>query len=390
MIYNFPGKQHMKIAHIIPTFNEKDNIGQMIDMIFKIGRKYPNWENIVIVVDDRSPDNTAEIVKKYRKKYKNIHLLLKKKEGLGKALGLGYEYAVKKIKADVVIPNDADFQWDPVDYPRLIGKIREGFDVVVASRHVSGGKAVGWNWFRKLNHDISNSLLAWYVAGVHEVSDHAGNFKAIRVKNVLDKVPLEKMKNAGFSFQLHILYELSKTGARFTEVPVTFKERKLGQSKIGFNRYYIRDIFEYIKSSILIRLDRSQSFFKYAVVGVTGLLIQTAISKLLISLGLIPAISVSIGAEMAILSNFLMNNYWTFSKHVISGIKLFHKFIQFNTASFGAVIIQGLVVFTGTSLFGDEYWFWSMIFAVFILVIPYSYYVYNRFIWKTHIKKAVI
>ncbi|OGG16716.1 hypothetical protein A3D78_00695 [Candidatus Gottesmanbacteria bacterium RIFCSPHIGHO2_02_FULL_39_14] len=374
----------MKIAHIIPTYNEKDNIGLMIGTIFRIGRKYRSWQNYVIVVDDQSPDGTSSIVKKYQQKNKNIFLLLKKKEGLGRALVTGYQFAVNKVKADVVIPNDADFQWDPEDYPKLVKKIGQGFDVVVASRHVAGSKVVGWNWFRKLNHDISNSLLAWLVAGVHEVRDHAGNFKAIRVKNCLDRIPLVKMKNAGFSFQLHILYELSKIGVKFTEVPVTFKERRLGVSKIGFNRYYIRDIFEYIKSSIIIRIDRSERFFKYGVVGIVGLILQTLLSKLLVSLNIEPFIAVSVGAEAAIASNFLMNNYWTFNKHVISGMELINKFIQFNAASIGAVIIQGIVVFFGTLIFGKKAWFWSMIFAVFFLVIPYSYFIYNRYIWKTH------
>ena len=376
----------MKIAHIIPTFNEKDNIGQMIEAIFKISRNYPKWQTHIIVVDDKSPDGTAGIVRKLQKKYKSVYLLLKKKEGLGRALIMGYQYAVKKLKADVVIPNDADFQWDPTDFPKLVKKIEEGFDVVVASRHVQGGKVIGWNWFRNLNHEVSNSLLAWFVAGVHEVKDHAGNFKAIRVKNILEKVPLEKMENAGFSFQLHILYELSKTGAKFTEVPVVFVERRRGISKIGFNRFYIRDIFEYIKSSLSIRFDRSKRFFKYGIVGLFGLMIQTIISKFLINFHLNPGISVSLGAEAAIISNFLMNNYWTFDSHVISGLKLLNKFIQFNTASFGAVVIQGIVVHLGTSLFGKGAWFFSMLFAIFAIVIPYSYFIYNRLIWKTHEK----
>ncbi|OGG02330.1 hypothetical protein A2W14_03915 [Candidatus Gottesmanbacteria bacterium RBG_16_37_8] len=374
----------MKIAHIIPTFNEKDNIGLMIDKIYSVGKNFPKWQNFIIIVDDHSPDGTADVVRQYKKKYKNVHLLLKKKEGLGRALIVGYQYAVKNIKADVVIPNDADFQWDPSDYPKLVKKIDQGYDVVVASRHVPGGKVVGWNWFRKLNHDISNSLLAWMVAGVHEVRDHAGNFKAIRVAGFLEKVPLIKMNNAGFSFQLHILYELGKTGAKFTEVPVIFKERKLGESKIGFNRYYIRDVFEYIKSSIIIRFDRSQRFIKYGIVGVVGLFLQTLLSKFLVNRNVDPSIAVSLGAESAIISNFLMNNYWTFNKHAISGLKMINKFIQFNTASIGAVIIQGVVVYLGTAIFGKEAWFWSMIFAIFFLVIPYSYFIYNRYIWKTH------
>ncbi|MBI3955102.1 glycosyltransferase [Candidatus Gottesmanbacteria bacterium] len=373
----------MKIAHIIPTYNEKENIAKMIDIINSITKRHASWTSDIIVVDDFSPDGTSTIVKKLQKKYKNVFLLSKKKEGLGKALIQGYEYAVKKLHADVVIPNDADFQWNPEDFPKLMKKIENGFDVAVASRHVRGGRVIGWNWFRNLNHNVSNTLLAWWVAGVHEVKDHAGNFKAIRVKGILDKVHLSKMKNAGFSFQLHILYELSKTGARFCEVPVTFKERVFGKSKIGFNKYYLRDILEYIKSSLLIRYDRSRVFPKYLFVGSIGFILQTLISKLFIINRVNPGFAVSIGAEGAIISNFVLNNYWTFSHNKITGIRLLSKFIQFNLVSVGAIFIQGFAVGMGTYIYGGQTWFMFMVLSIIFLVIPYSYFIYNKFIWKT-------
>jgi len=374
----------MKVVHVIPTYNEKENILRMIDELERLAKKYPRWQTEIVIVDDYSPDHTANIVKTLQKKYPNLHLVMKKKEGLGKALIVGYEYAMKKLKADVIIPNDADFQWEPADYPKLLKKIEEGYDVVVASRHVKGGKVIGWSFFRKINHELSNSLLAWWLAGVHEVKDHAGNFKAIRVKNVLEKVPLFKMRNVGFSFQLHILYELSKVGAKFTEVPVVFRERKLGVSKIGLNRYYLRDVLEYIRSSILIRIDRSKMFFKYVVVGGTGFIIQTIISKIGIMININPGLAVSLGAEGAIISNFLMNNSWTFSHKKITGSKKFSKFMQFNIVSIGSIIIQGLVVGIGTYFFGRSTWFLFMVFSIIFIVIPYSYFIYNRFIWKTH------
>lgn len=372
----------MKIAHIIPTYNEKENIAKMIDIINAITERHPSWTSDIIVVDDYSPDGTSSIVKKLQKKNKNVYLLSKKKEGLGKALIKGYEYAVKMLHADVVIPNDADFQWNPEDFPKLIDKIGEGFDVVVASRHVKGGRVIGWSWFRNLNHNVSNTLLAWWVAGVHEVRDHAGNFKAIRVKGVLDKVRLQNMNNAGFSFQLHILYELSKTGARFCEVPVTFKERVYGKSKIGFNKYYLRDILEYIKSSIIIRYDRSRVFSKYLFVGAAGFILQTSISKLFIMNRINAGFAVSIGAEGAIISNFFLNNYWTFSHKKITGIKLLSKFIQFNLVSVGAIFIQGIAVGLGTYFYGSQTWFIFMVLSIVLLVIPYSYFIYNKLIWK--------
>ena len=217
------------------------------------------------------------------------------------------------------------------------------------------------------------------------MKDHAGNFKAIRVKGILDNVKLKKMENAGFSFQLHILYELSKTGAKFAEVPVIFKERRYGKSKIGFNRYYLRDVVEYIKSSIIIRLDRSKSFIKYCIVGGIGFIVQTIISKILIMIGIYPGISVSAGAEGAIISNFLFNNRWTFNHKKITGGDIYRKFIQFNLVSLGAIFIQGVVVGIGTYIFGVDTWFLFMVGSIIILVIPYSFVMYNRFIWK---KKA--
>jgi len=379
----------MKIVHIIPTYNEKENIGRMIEIINQIGKGYSRWQNEILVIDDYSPDGTIDVVKRYQKRFNNVHLITKKKEGLGRALIRGYEYAIKKLGADVVIPNDADFQWNPKDYPRLIKKIEEGHDVAVASRHIPGGRVVGWSWFRKLNHGISNYLLAWWVAGVHEVFDHAGNFKAIRVKGILDKVHLSRMKNAGFSFQLHILYELSKTGAKFTEVPAVFNERRYGRSKIGFNRYYLRDVIEYIRSSIFIRIERSASFFKYTLVGGTGYIIQLSLITLLIlSFHMEESNAVAVGAEAAIISNFTLNNVWTFSHKKIKGLRMLIKFLQFNLVSVGSIIIQKVVAW-----FGANYISRSLLFTIglnivtiIIIIIPYSYFIYNRFIWKTHQK----
>lgn len=373
----------MKIVHIIPTFNEKENIGRMINVLEELGKTHKNWQTAILVVDDQSPDGTETEVKKFQKKFNNIYLLVKKKEGLGKALIKGYEYSIKNLHADIVIPNDADFQWNPQDFPKLVNKIDLGYDVVVASRHIEGGKVIGWNWFRKLNHEISNYILAWWVAGVREVKDHAGNFKAIRVKNILDKVPLNRMKNAGFSFQLHILYELSKVGARFTEVPVEFRERQFGKSKIGFNKYYLRDIVEYIRSALLIRLDRSKSFFKFCIVGGIGFIIQTIISKILIASSLNAGIAVSLGAEVAIISNFTINNVWTFSHKRINREKVLQHFFRFNLVSFGAIAIQGIVVAIGTHYFGIQSWFIFMVLSIVFIIIPYSYFLYNKIIWKT-------
>ena len=124
------------------------------------------------------------------------------------------------------------------------------------------------------------------------------------------------------------------------------------------------------------------NFFKYCTVGGIGFIIQTVISKAMIMLSVNPGLSVSVGAEGAIISNFIMNNSWTFQHRKIKGVKIIRKFIQFNSASVGSIIIQGVIVAIGTSFFGAGSWFIFMVLAIIFVVIPYSYFIYNRYIWK--------
>lgn len=240
----------LRVINIIPTYNEKENIGRMISVLEQIAIKNPQYEFIHLIADDNSPDGTAEIVKTCMKKNPTVKLLSGQKVGLGEALIRSYKYAEDKLKADVIIPNDCDFSFDPNKIPVLLAKIDEGYDVVVASRHVGGGATEGWSLFRKLNHFVANELFAWYVAGIRQVHDHNGNFKAIRVKGVLDKIPVSQLRVKGFGFQCYIIYKLSQVTAKFYEIPVLFKFRTAGETKVSFNRKYLgtymRDIFEYM------------------------------------------------------------------------------------------------------------------------------------------------
>ncbi len=380
----------MKVINIIPTYNEKENIGLMLEALSKIARGNPRYNFATLVVDDDSPDGTGEIVKEYMKKDPSVHLVTGPKKGLGHALIRGYKYAMEEMKADVIIPNDCDFSFDPYKIPDLLRKIDEGYDVVVASRHVGKGGTEGWSLFRKLNHWVSNVLFATYVAGIKEVRDHNGNFKAIRVKGVLDRVPLDelltKIKIRGFGFQAYILYALSKVTNKFCEVPVVFKFRERGEAKIGkkYLKSYLRDVFEYIKLSILIRLDRSAQFIRFCIVGTIGFIVNSLGLEFFYRLGLRPNIAAALGAELAIISNFTLNNLWTFEKYQIREWgKVLVKFLQFNFTSLGAVVIQFIVVGIGTSLFGD----WTrqifLVISILFFIVPYNYFMYTRVIWKT-------
>lgn len=381
----------MKVVNIIATYNEKENIGDMLEALAKVAKDNPKYEFATLVADDNSPDGTGEIVKEYIKIHKNVELITGPKRGLGYALLRSYKYSIDKMGADVIIPNDADFSFDPKHIPELLEKIDEGFDVVVASRHVGGGGTKGWSLFRRLNHWFSNIFFATYVAGIKEVKDHNGNYKAIRIKGVLDQVPLgeliEKIRVKGFAIQTYILYELSKHTSKFVEIPVVFKFRIKGETKIGkkYLKSYLRDMIEYMRLCVFMRLERSQKFFKFAVVGFIGYLVNASTLFIFANLMHLPeAVSWGLSTELAIISNFTWNNLWTFKKEQISGVSaVAKKFLQFNGTSLGALLIQTVVGTIGTMFFGTGSRQILLPFIILFLVLPYNYFMYTVVIWKT-------
>ena len=258
----------MKVVNIVPTYNEKENINLMLEALTLVAKKNPQYRFLHLIVDDNSPDGTGKIIKEWIKKNKSIHLLSGPKKGLGIALLRGCQYAIDKLKADVVILIDGDLSWDASKIPQFLQKIKSGYDVVIGSRHKAGGQSEGWSWFRKLNHWVSNNVFAGLIAGIKEVKDHNGNYRAIRVKGVLDQIPLKQLLKEttvqGFAFQPYILYKLSLVTNKFYEIPAIFKFRTLGEAKIS-KRYlgiYLKDIVEYIKLCFLIRLERWCRFFR--------------------------------------------------------------------------------------------------------------------------------
>ena len=129
-----------KVIIVIPTYNERDNIGKMIEALAVELPKIENHTVQLLVVDDTSPDKTYEVVREKSKKYKWVNLLLNpKKEGLGKAYAEGFKYAIKKLNADFVMEFDGDFQHRPDEIKKLIAKIDEGYEYIIGSRYIPWG-----------------------------------------------------------------------------------------------------------------------------------------------------------------------------------------------------------------------------------------------------------
>ncbi len=369
----------MKVVVIIPTYKEVENIGRMLDTLAK--EEFPQIKNHsmqILVVDSKSPDGTADVVREKMKKYKFIHLLETDKGGLGADYVKGMKHAMSEMKADAIIEFDADFQHDPKDIKRLVAAMDAGADYAIGSRYVPGG-AIPKEW--GLNRKIMSffgSLFARIMLFHFSIHDMTSGLKLTRTE-YLKKVDLDHLLSKYYAYKIHILHAIVKQKVKVVEVPIVFHERKEGSSKISK-----KDLIDSFMVVVKLRLIDSARFLKFATVGFIGYVINALGLEFFYRAGLSAGVSAAGGAELAIISNFLLNNFWTFkSQRVTNVAKLLTKFVQFNLTSIGAVVIQGVVVGVGTALFGDSVRQLMLLVAVAFFVVPYNYAAYNILIWKT-------
>ncbi|MFC1646908.1 glycosyltransferase [Patescibacteria group bacterium] len=370
----------MKVVIILPTYNERENIGVLLDRLHQQVKKMASHDIEFLVVDDNSPDDTAKVVEKYTKKSKKVFIISGKKDGLGKALLRGMKYAIANLKADYIVQMDADLSHDPKVIPKMISCLSNSSDMAVGSRYIPGGSIpANWGIHRKIYSIFGNAIVR-YGLGCPKIHDWTGGFRGYKKKVAQAIIPNMGLYN-GYLFQIAFLHHATKLGIEITEVPIHFTDRQYGRSKIVFSEY-IYKILEYIIKTRIEKLMKGP-FKKFLVVGTIGFIINTFLLEVFVSLGFHPSLSTAIGAECAIVSNFILNNYWTFSSHQISGIRQIVKFLQFNTTSLGALIIQAVSVWIGTYYMGvSTYRIWYII-GVGIGLI-WNYTMYSRIIWKTH------
>ena len=239
----------VKVVVIVPTYQEKENINALVSSLHD-QFKSTSYDNYILVVDDSSPDGTADVVSNLMKKWSNVHLLVGPKRGLGEAYIRGMKYALDKLGADLIVEMDADFSNKPEDVPRLIGEIEKGADFVIGSRYVRGGKIPeNWNLFLAAKSRWGNRF-ARYIAGIDNVKDCTAGFRAIKAK-VLREIDLDSLKVRGYSFQMNLLYKAYMNGAKIREIPVEFIDRKYGHTKLGPS-----DVFEFIFNAFKLRVQR--------------------------------------------------------------------------------------------------------------------------------------
>lgn len=240
----------VKVIVIIPTYNEKDNIKEIIKAVLSQAKNID-----VLVVDDNSPDKTADIVQEMMKKMKRIHILKRKaKEGLGPAYIAGFKEALR-MGYDYIIEMDADFSHDPKMLPLFLSRMEnENIDLLIGSRYCGNGISI-INWpLRRLVLSYYANIYARVVLS-SKIKDITGGFKCFRA-SILKKMRLENVLSKGYSFQIEMNNAFEKNGYKVEEESIVFSERRDGKSKMSGNI-----IFEAFSEVIKFRLKNQKKYF---------------------------------------------------------------------------------------------------------------------------------
>lgn len=212
---------------IIPTYNEKENIENIIRAVFSLPLTFH-----VLVIEDGSPDGTAAIVKKLQTEFSSQLFMVERKGklGLGTAYIAGFKWAIER-KYDYIFEMDADFSHNPNDLPKLYNACaNQGADVAIGSRYITGVNVVNWPMGRVLMSYLASKYVR-FVLGVN-ISDTTAGFKCYR-REVLETIELDKIRFKGYAFQIEMKYTAFECGFTIKEVPIIFINRELGTSKMN-------------------------------------------------------------------------------------------------------------------------------------------------------------
>ena len=210
---------------IIPTYKEKENIEKIIRKVFSLDKEFH-----VLVVEDNSPDGTADIVKRLMKEFPDKLFIEERKGklGLGTAYIHGFKWALKKDYG-YIFEMDADFSHDPKELPNFLREI-EHYDLVIGSRYIKGVNVINWPLKRLLLSYFAN-VYTRVITGI-PIRDCTGGFKCFR-REVLEAIDFERIKSNGYAFQIELNFKVWKKGFRIKEIPIIFYDRVHGESKLS-------------------------------------------------------------------------------------------------------------------------------------------------------------
>ena len=395
---------------VIPTYNEAGNIAEVL---FDLDREISNnsvWNINILVVDAASPDGTASIVKDIQSKIKNLHLLIEdKKEGIGAAYFKGFNYAINAFKADAIIEFDGDAQHPANIVPEMLAQIDAGYDLVLGSRRIKGG-SYPYKWdklrlfFSRFGGFVARFILFFPGKVFARITDPTTGLKATKVNTNFLALDFANFTSKGFGYKIEMLFKLIRKGDSIIEVPMLFKERGHGESKMDG-----QTPFEVLSTAFKIRLKDESTirFIRFGIVGFSGYIVNSLLMEYFLSsfwlkdfvqlftayfhLSNLPIINkpvawaAGLAVQCSIINNFLWDNLWTFRKRrantIHQGIK---KFFAFNLTSIGAILIQFFSVGLATHLLGNTIPVrqLTLVLTIIFLIIPYNWFIYNHVIWR--------
>lgn len=336
---------NFKICFVLPTYNEEENIENIIQQILKEEKNQSKHTFSILVVDDNSTDETQTIVQRYISLNSKVHLVTGQKKGLGDAYKRGFKFALNDLKADLIFQMDSDGQHDASLIPDFVSYIEEGKDVVIGSRFIDGGTTPDFSFTRLLMSKVGN-LLVRYVGGVTQVKDCTSGYRAIRA-SYLKELDFSYLSTRGYSFQSSLICDLAWRGADISEIPIEFSSRQGGDSKLA-----LRDQIEFLLNIPRLGFRNLEDFMKYSLVGVSGVFVNLGLYLFLtryyeISEVVAPLIAI----ESALISNFILNNFWTFGKRITQS-RIRVKFVKFHLVSGFSALINYSAFLTLFLVFG--------------------------------------
>jgi len=331
----------MRYLLVIPSYNERENIEALLAAIDSLAR--PDLD--ILVVDDASPDGTASLVKAGQARYPRLFILERAgKMGLGAAYRDGFLWGLARAY-DVLIEMDADFSHHPSYLPLIMEKVKDK-DFVIGSRYVPGGAVPDWSWQRKAISALG-SLYARLILGA-PIRDFTGGFNAWQAP-LIKTIGLESLSANGYSFQIELKYRAWLAQGKFLEVPIIFKDRTQGKSKIssGIIREALWRI-PYLRFKF--GAARLKEFIKFALVGLTGVVVDFGflfLFKNVFQITLLVANGLSF--TLAVINNYLGNRFWTFPRYARGRYEQLGKFflvsligLGLNTALMAILVAGGL------------------------------------------------
>lgn len=351
-----------KAVVLLPTYNEKDILERFVEGLLTQSKRIKNYVVEILIVDSNSTDGTLELAKKISQKNKLVHVLVVGR-GLGVALIEGHRYSIDQFKPDVMVQMDADGQVDSEVLPKLIKTIDDGYDLAIGSRFVKGGRNE-LTLLRRIFSQGSCTVLR-LLMGPFDIKEFTNSARAF-TPELFKKINFSRLpwREKSYIIQPAFLNEAVLVGAKYKEVPLIFRDRAEGYSKNKiFN--YTYDVITYAIDARLRKMGFKIDFFyltrraktvvKFGLVGFVGTLVDFFFYKIFIAFfGFPPATSKGLSAEIAIINNFTLNNFWTF-KYRKTSTNIWQKLGIFNLISLGGLAIGVLIVKALHSFYGEGF-----------------------------------